>query len=205
VLHALASDRFGDSGRVEDVAVKDMIWTFPGPSKISGEAHRIEKILARAQGVPKDFVSLLLHLIEFGERAALPYDGDHIHQTVSERRIVHPFISMEITSKPGATRCETRQHHQSQPHEVAIALKERSLVPIDICRSARVGRDRNGSIGVGHLDVCDTWKFLLQKMADCEQLCGEGSYGELGQRLSCDDEMIDTKGTPDQRPKKKPS
>jgi hypothetical protein len=36
---------------VENVAVKDMIWTFPGTSKISGEAHGIEEILARAHTI----------------------------------------------------------------------------------------------------------------------------------------------------------
>jgi hypothetical protein len=52
VLRAFASDRFGDSSVVENVAVKDMIWTFPGTSKISGEAHGIEEILALTQSPP---------------------------------------------------------------------------------------------------------------------------------------------------------
>jgi len=51
VLRAFASDRFGDSSVVENVAVKDMIWTFPATSKISGEAHGIEEILARAHTI----------------------------------------------------------------------------------------------------------------------------------------------------------
>jgi hypothetical protein len=51
VLRAFASDRFGDSSVVENVAVKDMIWTFPRTSKISGEAHGIEEILARAHTI----------------------------------------------------------------------------------------------------------------------------------------------------------
>jgi hypothetical protein len=50
VLRAFA-DRFGKSSVVENVAVKNMIWTFPGRSKISGEAHSIEKILARAHTI----------------------------------------------------------------------------------------------------------------------------------------------------------
>ena len=54
MLRAFASDRFGDSSVVENVAVKDMIWTFPGTSKISGEAHGIEEILARARRYKAD-------------------------------------------------------------------------------------------------------------------------------------------------------
>ncbi len=51
MLRAFASDRFGDSSVVENVAIKDVIRTFPGTSKISGEAHSIEEILARAHTI----------------------------------------------------------------------------------------------------------------------------------------------------------
>jgi hypothetical protein len=40
-----------DASVVEDVAVKDVIWTFPGTSQISGEAHGIDAILQRAHTI----------------------------------------------------------------------------------------------------------------------------------------------------------
>ena len=43
---------------VKEVAVEDMIWTFPGSSVISGEAHGIKAILKRAQTIARHKVSV---------------------------------------------------------------------------------------------------------------------------------------------------
>jgi uncharacterized protein len=37
-----------DAGVVRDVTVDDVIWTFPGTSQISGEAHGVDAIMKRA-------------------------------------------------------------------------------------------------------------------------------------------------------------
>jgi hypothetical protein len=76
VLRAFASDRFGDSSVVENVAVKDMIWTFPGTSKISGEAHGIEEILARAHTIALEIKDYKTVFPEWGVTAVWPFSNE---------------------------------------------------------------------------------------------------------------------------------
>lgn len=40
-----------DASVVKDVAVEDMIWTFPGTAQISGEAHGVDAIMKRAHTI----------------------------------------------------------------------------------------------------------------------------------------------------------
>jgi ketosteroid isomerase-like protein len=40
-----------DAGVVKEVTVEDVVWTFPGTSQISGEAHGIEAIMKRANTI----------------------------------------------------------------------------------------------------------------------------------------------------------
>jgi len=40
-----------DASVVKDVAVEDMVWTFPGTSQISGEAHGVDEIMKRASTI----------------------------------------------------------------------------------------------------------------------------------------------------------
>jgi uncharacterized protein len=40
-----------DASVVKDVAVKDVIWTFPGASQISGEVHGVDAIMERAETI----------------------------------------------------------------------------------------------------------------------------------------------------------
>jgi ketosteroid isomerase-like protein len=40
-----------DASVVADVAVQDVIWTFPGTSQISGEAHGVDAIMERANTI----------------------------------------------------------------------------------------------------------------------------------------------------------
>jgi ketosteroid isomerase-like protein len=47
-----------DASVVRDVAVEDMIWTFPGTSQISGEAHGIDAILNRAHTIASYMVKV---------------------------------------------------------------------------------------------------------------------------------------------------
>jgi ketosteroid isomerase-like protein len=40
-----------DASVVKDVAVEDVIWTFPGTAQISGEAHGVDAIMKRAHTI----------------------------------------------------------------------------------------------------------------------------------------------------------
>ena len=51
---------------LKEVAVKDMIWTFPGSSAISGEAHGTEPILARARTISSHKVKVEIVRTVFG-------------------------------------------------------------------------------------------------------------------------------------------
>jgi ketosteroid isomerase-like protein len=48
-----------DEGVVKSVAVDDVLWTFPGTSRISGEAHGASGVMARAKIIAAHCVKII--------------------------------------------------------------------------------------------------------------------------------------------------
>ncbi len=147
-------------------------------------------VLEAFQRVAQNIVGLFLQGVQLRDGGAVAGGRDHVEQTVAPLRVASTFVATQIAAQPRAAGQQARDHHQSQPHEVAVALQEGALGAVDVGGRAGVRWDRGGLVGVGHLDVGDTGKIPLQHVPDREQLLGERGHRQFRQFLAGDDQVV---------------
>src|SRR4029079_17143637 len=91
------------------------------------------------------------------------------------------LVSVPVVLEPGAGRAEAGEDEYDEPDVIGVLLQERSLVAVDIGRSARMGRQRGVLVGIGFLDLRGGWLFLRQLLAVGEELPGKGGHRRLRQ------------------------
>ena len=101
----------------------------------------------------QDAVDLVLHVLQFIDRVAVPRPGNESQRPIPQRDAFGFFVPLHIAAEPGAGRSKAGQQQDSRPHIVAVFLKKRPLGAIDIGRRAAMRGQGRGLVGVRGRDV----------------------------------------------------
>jgi hypothetical protein len=87
-----------DAGVLEDVVTSDVVWSFPGTSPISGEAHGVLDIIRRARIIAEHGVKVAIGHATFG-----PTGGVAMMLQIQARKAAGSWTSTSVRCSPSKT------------------------------------------------------------------------------------------------------